>query len=140
MYLRQSHTLPVQRIGSLGSSHHPPLYYLIAGLISAPADINDPTGTFRPNPDFMWAGSGGSDVDIALHGSAETFPYQGQALLLHLARLTSVMMGLITVALVIAIGWHIFGEYPWIGLLAGALPLSCRSFFLSAEQSITTIC
>ena len=24
MYLRQSHALPVQRIGSLGSSHHPP--------------------------------------------------------------------------------------------------------------------
>jgi 4-amino-4-deoxy-L-arabinose transferase-like glycosyltransferase len=121
MHLRQSHTLPVQRIGSLGSSHHPPLYYLIAAIISAPADINDPTGTIRANPEFMWAGSGGSDVNLALHGSAETFPYRGQALWLHLARLASVLMGLITVALVIAIGWHIFGEYPWIGLLAGAL-------------------
>ena len=121
LHLRQSHTLPVQRIGSLGSAQHPPLYYLIAGFISAPADTNNPTGAFRANPDFMWAGSGGSDVNAALHGSAETFPYRGQALLLHLARLASVLMGLISVALVIAIGWHIFGEYPWIGLLAGAL-------------------
>jgi hypothetical protein len=119
LHLRQTHTLPEQRIGALGSAHHPPLYYLIAAIISAPADMNDPTGAFRANPDFMWAGSGGSDVNVALHASAETFPYHGQALLLHLARLASVLMGLVTVALVIAIGWQIFGENPWIGLLAG---------------------
>ena len=121
LHLRETYALPVQRLGDLGSAHHPPLYYLIAAIVSAPADINDPTGAFRANPDFMWAGSGGSDVNAALHGSAETFPYRGQALLLHLARLASVLMGLITVVLVIAIGWHIFGEHPWIGLLAGAL-------------------
>ena len=120
LHLRQTHTLPVQRIGDLGSAHHPPLYYLIAGIISAPADINDRTGAFRANPDFIWAGQGGSDVNAALHASAETFPYHGQALMMHLARLASVLMGLVTVALVIAIGWQIFGEYPWIGLLAGA--------------------
>ena len=85
LHLRQTHTLPVQRIGDLGSAHHPPLYYLIAGIISAPADINDPTGAFRANPDFIWAGQGGSDVNAALHASAETFPYHGQALMMHLA-------------------------------------------------------
>jgi 4-amino-4-deoxy-L-arabinose transferase-like glycosyltransferase len=121
LHLRQTHTLPVQRIGDFGSAHHPPLYYLIAGIISAPADINNPTGAFRTNPDFIWAGQGGSDVNAALHASAETFPYHGQALTLHLARLASVLMGLTTVALVIATGWQLFGEYPWIGLLAGAL-------------------
>jgi 4-amino-4-deoxy-L-arabinose transferase-like glycosyltransferase len=121
LHLRQNHTLPVQRIGDLGSSHHPPLYYLIAAALSAPADLSDPTGAFRANPDFIWAGEGGSEANVALHGSAETFPYHGQALALHLARLASVLMGLVTVALVIAIGWQLFGEYPWIGLLAGAL-------------------
>ena len=120
LHLRQTYTLPVQRIGDLGSAHHPPLYYLIAGIVSAPADVNDPTGAFQANPDFIWAGQGGSDVNVALHASAETFPHHGQALMMHLARLASVLMGLITVALVIAIGWQIFGEYPRIGLLAGA--------------------
>ena len=141
LHLRQTYTLPVQRIGDLGSAHHPPLYYLIASIISAPADVNDPTGAFQANPDFIWAGQGGSDVNVALHASAETFPHHGQALMMHLARLASVLMGLITVALVIAIGMADLRGIPAGSDCWRALSLcSCRSFSSSAGQSTTTIC
>jgi Dolichyl-phosphate-mannose-protein mannosyltransferase len=113
--------LPVLQSGVMGEAHQPPLYYLITAGASALAGSGDPTGDFELNPQFMWAGQGGTDVNIARHSTAETFPYRGRALALHLARLVSVLMGAATVALVIAIGWKIFPESPVVGLLAGAL-------------------
>jgi len=120
-HLLNERKLPVLQSGVTGEAHQPPLYYLLAAGASALAGSGDPTGHFDLNPQFMWAGHGGADVNIARHSTAETFPYRGQALAVHLARLISVLMGAMTVALVIAIGWKIFPDFPVIGLLAGAL-------------------
>ncbi len=120
-HLLTERALPVQRIGELGETHQPPLYYALAALLAAPADLTDATGGFRLNPRFMFAGRGGQDVNISLHGTAETFPFRGQALGLHLARLASVLMALVTVLLTVALGWRLFPERPLVGLLAGAL-------------------
>jgi 4-amino-4-deoxy-L-arabinose transferase-like glycosyltransferase len=110
--------LPEQQVGVLGQSHQPPLYYIIASIVASPADLDQPTGAFRHNPNFAWAGG---DVNISRHHTEETFPFRGQALAFHLARGASVLMGMVTVALTIAIGWRIFPDRLWIGLLAGAL-------------------
>lgn len=113
--------LPVQRIGQLGEAHQPPLYYMIVALAIMPADLADPTGAFQPNPRFMWAEQGGHDANISVHTAAEAFPFRGHALAIHLARGVSVMMGLLTVALTLAIGWEIFPERRLIGLFGAAL-------------------
>src|SRR5262249_31241246 len=56
-----------------------------------------------------------------LHGSDDTFPFEGQGLAMHLARLTSIALGALTVILTIATGWEVFPEDRRIGVLAGAL-------------------
>ena len=119
--LRQTSQLPVQTLGQLGEAHQPPLYYVLATIASLPADIYGDIGAFRGNPQFIWAGQGGNDVNVALHSSAETFPFRQQALALHLARATSILMGLGTVALTIKIGWFIFPDRLGIGLLAATI-------------------
>jgi hypothetical protein len=120
-YLIAEHRLPALHAGVTDESHQPPLYYLVAAGASALPGSGDPTGGFELNPQFMWAGQGGADVNIARHSTAETFPYRGQALAIHLARLISALMGGAAVALVIAIGWRVFPYFPVIGLLAGAV-------------------
>lgn len=119
-HLRINHRLPVQRVGDLSEAHQPPLYYAIAALFALPANLDNPTGHFVLNPQFMWAGQGGGDVNAGLHRSAETFPFQGQSLALHLARVASIVMGTVTVAFTVLITWNTFPQYPWIGLIAGA--------------------
>ena len=120
-HVRQIGTLPIQQSGVLGEAHQPPLYYLVTAVATLPADISGAIGAFRPNPNFIWAGQGGYDINAGLHGSAETFPFRQQALALHLARGMSILMGLITVALTMKIGWQIFPDQSAIGLLAGGL-------------------
>ena len=120
-YLVQRRALPVQRLREISEFHQPPLYYVITALAMMPADLHDSTGALNPNPGFIWAGQGGNDANIGFHVSAETFPFQGLALALHLARAVSVLMGMLTIALTIAIGWEIFPEQRRIGLLGGVL-------------------
>jgi len=121
VHLRSTRSLPVQRAGELGEAHQPPLYYVIAALASMPASLADQTVLFRSNPEFIWAGQGGHEVNAMLHGSAETFPFRGASLALHLARASSVLMGMVTVAFTVLIAWRVFPKRPTLGLLAGAL-------------------
>lgn len=119
-HLRQTGRLPVQEVGRTGASHHPPLYYAIIALATLPADLSDTAGAIAFNPTFIWTGQG-QDPNIAQHRTAETFPYHGQALALHLGRAASVLMGAGVVWLTVLIGWALFPALPLIGLLAGTL-------------------
>ena len=121
VHLLTYRVLPMQRMGQLGEAHQPPLYYMIAAIAAFPAEINDSIGAFRPNPRFMWSGHGFNEVNASFHNSDETFPFRGQSLVLHLARGISVLMGMVTVALVIRMGLIIFPDRPVIALLAGVL-------------------
>ena len=119
-HLRVNGSLPEQKVGSMGAAQHPPLYYALAALVTLPAPTDDTATGWIPNPNFVWSAQGGPNSNIALHRSAETFPYRGMALFLHLARLASVLMGIGTVALIALIGWEIFPDRPSIGLAAAA--------------------
>ena len=121
LHLHETKMLPVQESGVFGSAQHPPLYYLIAAIFSLPAGTVDNAGAYRPNPAFMWRDGGGDEVNISQHFTEETFPYQGRALMLHLARLASVVMGAGTVVFVFLIGKKIFPTKPEIGALAATL-------------------
>src|SRR5689334_13009546 len=82
-------------------AHQPPLYYLIAAALMAPVDRGDRSGAFEPNPDFVWAGQGGREANAARHGTADSFPFTGQALALHVPRLASVLAGALPVPLAV---------------------------------------
>ncbi len=131
-HLRSERTLPIQGQHASGEAHQPPLYYVVAAIFSVPSDVTSSVGKWRRNPNFMWNASGGNDVNINILGTAQTIPFQGQSLALHLARLASVAMGAGTVYLVIRIGHYIFPERPEIGLLAGGLiALTPQFLFIS---------
>lgn len=112
--------LPRQKAGELGEAHQPPLYYVLAALPARLAGAGDPSPVFRPNPSFVWAGNGGFDANISLHGSAETFPYRGANLAFRLARSVSILCGLLTVLLSVLLAQRML-QNPWAGILVGSL-------------------
>jgi hypothetical protein len=100
-----------------GEGHQPPLAYLLATpalLWLAPTERNfDLPG----NRNFVWAG--GNQVHAVGHGSREYWPWEGEVLAWHLARLINVVLGAATVLFTYLIGRNVFGGA--IGLLAAAL-------------------
>jgi 4-amino-4-deoxy-L-arabinose transferase-like glycosyltransferase len=136
-HLVRTRSLPVQQTGVLDEAHQPPLYYVVAALVSSVADLNDTTGAYQRNPGFVWAGQGGSEHNAALHHTAETFPYRGIALAAHLARWVSVLTGAVTVAFTYAIARRIFPETRGLALLAAALTAFNPQFlFVSGSASL----
>jgi 4-amino-4-deoxy-L-arabinose transferase-like glycosyltransferase len=132
-HLLTTHSLPNQYTSNSGEAHQPPLYYWIASLGASPADLRDRTGVFRPNPQFMGAGNGGMQINAGLHGSGDTFPYRGQALALHMARLVSSLMGAGTSLLIFILAVQMFPEHPALAwLAAGMAALVPQFLFLSA--------
>jgi hypothetical protein len=131
-HLVQHRSLPLQRVGDFGEAHQPPLYYAAVALATLPANHADTEGIFNSNPAFIWGGQG-QDINISLHGSAETFPFRGQALAMHLARAASALMGAVTVLFVAAIGWQIFPARKAVGVLSAAfVAFNPQFLFLSS--------
>jgi 4-amino-4-deoxy-L-arabinose transferase-like glycosyltransferase len=120
-HLVEEHRLPIQKEGALSEAHQPPLYYVIAALVSSVADFDDPAGTQQVNPQFVWGGRGGAEHNAALHHTAETFPYRGLALAAHLCRFVSVLSGLVTVFFTYALAGEIFPGQEHLALLAAGL-------------------
>jgi 4-amino-4-deoxy-L-arabinose transferase-like glycosyltransferase len=120
-HILTTHSLPNQYTSNSGEAHQPPLYYFLASIGASSANIRDRTGVFRPNPQFMGAGKGGMQINAGLHGSGDTFPYRGQALALHLARLISGLMGAGTVLLTFALAAEMFPDHPAAAWLAAGL-------------------
>lgn len=135
-HLVRTRSLPVQQIGVLDEAHQPPLYYVVAALVSSVANYDDTTGAYQRNPGFVWAGHGRSDHNAALHHTAETFPYRGIALAAHLARWVSVLTGAITVTFTYAIARRVF-KSRGLALLAAALTAFNPQFlFVSGSVSL----
>lgn len=136
-HLVRTRSLPGQQMGVLDEAHQPPLYYMVAALVSSAANLNDTTGAYQRNPGFVWAGQGGSEHNAALHHTAETFPYRGIALAAHLARWVSVLTGAVTVVFTYAIARRVFPETRWLALLAAALvAFNPQYLFVSGSVSL----
>ena len=133
-YLRDTLRLPRQQAqGSIETSHHPPLYYILAVLASAPANWNNTQGSFRLNPKFIWHRKGGHEANIHQLSSVDTFPYSGVALALHLMRLLSVTCSAGTVVLTYLLAREIFPNRPSVVCLAAILVAFNPQFlFISA--------
>jgi 4-amino-4-deoxy-L-arabinose transferase-like glycosyltransferase len=121
-FLAREARLPVQcqapcRSDAPGEGHQPPLAYALAApaLLWLPREerIFDLPSNWR----FTWAG--GTQINAVAHGSREHWPWQGEVLAWHLARLVNVALGVFTVMLVANIGRKMAG--PASGLWAAAL-------------------
>ncbi|MFN8464753.1 MAG: glycosyltransferase family 39 protein [Caldilineaceae bacterium] len=128
----------------------PPLYYLMAGLLTRPLTgaltPGDWGGSVRYNPH---AAVGEADSfgnrNHLIHGTWDRWPWHGVALGAHAARLFSILLGVVTVAFTYLIGRRLVPSEELPAALAAALVAFNPQFlFLSASVSndnlITATC
>ena len=124
-HLIQRRSLPVQGEGSgldcTVQGHHPPLYYAAAALatfwIETGRDV-----CYAPPGNPFWAYRywevGTDNKNQYLHGPDEAFPWRGEALAAHLARVVNLLFGALTVWLTWATARVIWPDRP--ALAAGS--------------------
>ncbi|HEX7586785.1 MAG TPA: hypothetical protein VF478_00565, partial [Anaerolineae bacterium] len=129
-YLLTHHELPSSEGATLGEARQPPLYYVLGAL----ATFWVPRQDFPAiaNPDYILGDP--QTPNLLLHTRREAFPYQDTALVWHLLRLLSVVMGAVTVWATWRLALAFFpGEY-WLALGSAAFVALLPSFlFLSAS-------
>lgn len=124
-YLIQRHALPVQgEAGGLectAQSHHPPLYYAVAALATFWIDTGRDV-CYQPPVNPFWAYRywevGRDNKNQYLHGPDEAFPWRGDALAAHLARVVNLLFGALTVWLTWAAARVVWPNRP--ALAAGS--------------------
>lgn len=97
-FLAREGRLPDQRANEVpGEGHQPPLAYALAVPAVLWLPREDRTFDLPGNSRFVWAG--GDQVNAVAHGSREFWPWQGEVLAWHAARLVSVACGAVAVAM-----------------------------------------
>jgi hypothetical protein len=124
LFLHHEGRLPVQSgqprsTDVSGEAHQPPLAYLVMQPFVAWLPPAQSVPTLFTNPNFRW--SGGTEPNAFLHRGSVWPPYQGVALAWHLARLVSVVLGTITVALCYATIRRLWPEPRGLALGGAAL-------------------
>ena len=124
-HLIQRRALPVQgETGGLACTiqgHHPPLFYATAALATFWIDTGRDVCHEPPTNPF-WAYRywevGRDNKNQYLHGADEAFPWRGEALAAHLARVVNLLFGALTVWLTWATARLMWPERP--ALAAGS--------------------
>ncbi|HRQ14256.1 MAG TPA: glycosyltransferase family 39 protein [Promineifilum sp.] len=124
-HLIQRRSLPVQGeaagVACTIQGHHPPLYYAAAALVTFWIDTGRDV-CYQPPVNPFWAYRywevGRDNKNQYLHGPDETFPWRGEALAAHLARVVNLLFGAITVWLTWATARVIWPDRP--ALTAGS--------------------
>jgi 4-amino-4-deoxy-L-arabinose transferase-like glycosyltransferase len=109
----------------------PPLYYLLAALITAPVGTADMPEVLRPNVHGQGVSYAGRVANAVVHNPAkEAFPWAGTALAAHLARALSVLLGLGTVVVTYLLARALLPDRPDVALGAAALNAFLPMFLL----------
>ena len=103
-HLIQRRSLPVQGeaagVACTIQGHHPPLYYATAALVTFWIDTGRDV-CYQPPVNPFWAYRywevGHDNKNQYLHGPDEAFPWRGEALAAHLARVVNLLFGALTV-------------------------------------------
>lgn len=120
-YLVERAALPVARPGELSGYHHPPLFFALAVPLSWPlpaADLPEYEGRINPYARFRHWEPSLDNKNLYLHGPWDAWPYHDTALAVHVTRLASLAMGLITVALTYQLGRAVFDEATALAAMA----------------------
>jgi 4-amino-4-deoxy-L-arabinose transferase-like glycosyltransferase len=101
----------------------PPLYYMMAAILTAGIDTSDMEYVRRINPhaDIGIIRPDGNANMMVHRQPAEAFPWQGTTLAVHLIRFFSIALGLGTVLVTYQLAREIFLDWPLIALGAAAL-------------------
>ncbi len=101
----------------------PPLYYMMAAVLTGWIDTSDMEQIRRINPhaNIGEVRPDGNANMIVHRTAAEAFPWRGTTLAVHIARFLSIVLGLGTVLVTYLIAREIFPEQPTIALGAAAL-------------------
>ena len=104
-------------------THQPPLYYILAALPVSLIDLPDEID-YRPNRYVRYPDAQGGH-NVAMHDpAAESWPYRGDVLGVHLARCVSVMLGGLVLLVVYQCGRCAWPDHPtvrWLATLTVAL-------------------
>ncbi len=115
----------------------PPLYYGVAALLSAPFPDNDLESLFWHNPNFGYqaAGTVPDNKNFLIHTERERFPWRGAVLAVHVARLTSLLFGALTVVASWGVGYAVFGTVRGALLTAALVAFQPQFVFISSVVS-----
>lgn len=119
--------LPVQDAVSIGpwrqEGSQPPLYYLIAALLTGGIDTSDLPVVRRQNPHAdIGVVLPDSNINMMTHRSdLERFPWQGTVLAVHVIRFFSIVLGLGTICVTYRLAAALFPDEPVVRLGAAAL-------------------
>jgi hypothetical protein len=140
-YVAQGHGLPSMRDNDSGAYQEvgqPPLYYLVAGWVTAPFQPDDMRGLALHNPGFGYQAPGtvNDNKNLMAHTEREAFPWSGAALAIHLARLVSLAFGALTVLAAWGLAHEVFPDSNLIPLATAALvALTPQFIFVSSVTS-----
>lgn len=111
-YLVDHRKLPIQAPdGPISQSHQPPLYYLGGAVLTA--GIHDPQTVPERNPFWDYNGGVSNDNKLQFIASEQyTFPYHGSALVVHIMRLWSTLLTMVTVWAVWQLGRTLWPNQP----------------------------
>ncbi len=125
-YLQLYHTLPVQTLDQDGPrAHHPPLYFVLGALMSA--GVPNAGGADRVAPpqnqnlNFRYGDQANDHKEKFIHSAAEAWPFQGQALAVHLIRLLSTVFSALAVLFTYLAARELMPGRPGVALLAAAV-------------------
>jgi 4-amino-4-deoxy-L-arabinose transferase-like glycosyltransferase len=121
-YLVENRTLPIARRGELSGYHHPPLFFVLAALISGPfpsTDLAEYDARINPYARFRHWEPSLDNKNLYIHGPWDGWPFQDTALAVRVARLLSLGCGLLTVSLTFQLGRTLFDDS--VGLAAAGL-------------------
>ena len=123
--------------GAYQEAAQPPLYYLIAALISTPFDDQGLQDLTWSNPGFGYQSPGTvpDNKNMLIHTRDEALPWQGAALAIHATRLTSWAFGLLTVIAAWGFGYETFRSRRAALVTAALVALQPQFVFLSSVVS-----
>ncbi len=115
----------------------PPLYYMLAAVLTGWIDTSDMDRVRRQNPhaDIGIVRPDGNANMIVHEPGAEAFPWQGTVLAVQITRLFSVLLGMGTVLVTYALGRELFEDQHYIALGAAAL-VAFTPMFLFISGSV----
>jgi len=144
-YLVREHRLPPWDTESpVGQeSSQPPLYYVAAAAATAGIDASRPSTFLDRNPHWGYASAGtvNDNKNLFFHqrGGAEAFPWQDTALAVHVARLTNLAFGALTVVFAYLLAREVFSKHPFLITSATAVvAFSPQFLFISAAVNNDT--
>ncbi len=140
-YVAKGHGLPSlqdNEHGAYQEAAQPPLYYLIAALVTAPINDDDLPDLMWHNPGFGYQSPGTSNdnKNMLVHTGRESWPWHDFTLALHLARLVALGFGTLTVWGAWGLARQVFPGRPALALVAaGVVAFTPQFVFLSGVAS-----